>query len=352
MRRWLRVQLFVFALLAGLPAFARAQGSKTDLRVRVETTDGAALSGALVALLDGERVVTEALTTSRGSITLAAPPGTYRIRVRRIGFRPWMSDAVIVPQTHDLVLSVESQRILLDAMVVSATARCGKITSDAQALSAVWDEIEKALRASQLTVGDLRGIRLMRTYRREVGLNGAVLSTDSSVRRVTGSRPFAAPDPESLSRLGYVRGDQANGWDYFGPDEAVLLSNDFAATHCFKLVRDKRKRAGQIGLAFEPTPKRTSSDITGVLWVDEKSSELHDVRFVYVNAGVLSRFKPGGFTKFLRVPSGAWIVSEWQLRMPELELRMGVRENVVPIGYVENGGTIETDRPDGAVSYR
>jgi hypothetical protein len=349
MRRRLRIPFLLFALVCGLPGFARAQVGTTDLRLRIETTDGAPLNGALVALVDGDRVVTEGLSTSRGNIVLAAATGTYRIRVRRIGFRPWFSDAVSLPYRNDLLLRVESEHILLDAMVVSASARCGKISSDAQALSAVWDEIEKALRASQLTVADLRGINRMRTYRREISLTGAVLSNDTSVGPVTGSRPFAVPDPESLSRLGYVRGDQANGWDYYGPDEAVLLSNDFAATHCFRVVRDKKRRAGQIGVAFEPTPRRTSSDITGVLWVDEKTSELHDVRFVYVNAGVLSRFRPGGFTKFIRMPSGAWIVSEWQLRMPELELRLGTRDNVMPVGYIENGGMIETDRPDGDV---
>jgi carboxypeptidase family protein len=349
MRCRLGTAFFLSSFVLGSPGLIRAQDGATGLRLRIETADGAPLGGALVALVDGQRVVTEALSSSRGDIRLAAAPGTYRIRVRRIGYRPWLSDAVSMPHTNDLVLRVESERIVLDAMVVSASARCGKIASDAQALSAVWDEIEKALRASQLTVADLRGIHRMRTYRREVGMNGAVMSNDTSVRPVIGARPFASANPGALSRLGYVRGDQASGWEYFGPDEAVLLSDDFAATHCFKVVRDKRRHAGEIGVAFEPAPKRTSSDIMGVLWVDEKSSELRDVHFVYVNAGVLTQFKPGGFTKFLRMPSGAWLVSEWQLRMPTLELRLGSNDNVVAIGYIENGGIIETEAGDGVL---
>jgi hypothetical protein len=351
MRGRLGNTLVLLALGLGTPLPARAQNSVTILRVRIEASDGAPLSGALVALVDGDRVVTEALSTTQGNITFEAAAGNYRLRVRRIGFRPWFSDAVSLPHRSELLLRVESEHILLDAMVVSATARCGKITSDSHELSEVWEEIEKALRSSQLTLGDLRGINRMRTYRREVSLTGAVLSNDSSVRPVIGGRPFAARDPESLSKLGYVRGDQASGWDYYGPDEAVLLSNDFAATHCFKVVRDRKRHAGQIGVAFEPAPTRTSSDIMGVLWVDEKTSELEEVRFVYVNAGVLTRFKPGGFTKFLRVPSGAWIVSEWQLRMPELELRLGPPDNLVPIGYVENGGTIEIDKQETAPPF-
>lgn len=342
---------FLFGLSLTIPASEQAQGSMTDLRVRLEANGGVPLSGALVALVDGQRVVSEGLSTSRGSITLGAAPGTYRIRVRRIGFRPYFSDPVTLPHRNELLLVVESEHIVLDAMVVSATAQCGKIARDDQALSTVWDEIEKALRASQLTIADLRGINHMRTYRREVALNGKVISNDTSVRPVIGGRPFAAANPELLSRLGYVRGDQATGWDYFGPDEAVLLSNDFAATHCFNAVRDAARRPGQIGVAFEPAPKRTSSDIKGVLWVDEKTAELHDVRFVYVNAGVLSRFRPGGFTKFTRVQSGAWIVSEWQLRMPVLELRPGALDDVVPVGYIQNGGMIETDGAGASVFF-
>jgi len=123
------------------------------------------------------------------------------------------------------------------------------------------------------------------------------------------------------------------------PDEAVLLSDGFAATHCFRSVRH-RNRPGQIGVAFEPAPKRKRSDIQGVLWLDEASSELREIRFQFVNAGILSRFEPGGFTRFHRMPSGAWIVSEWQLRMPQLEYRLGPVPTTAVTGYIVNGGEV------------
>jgi hypothetical protein len=290
----------------------------------------------------------EALSSANGTVTISSSPGTYRVRVRRIGFRPFVSDPVTLPFKGELLLRVESQRIVLDAMVVSATAQCGAIRRDAQTLSTVWDEITKALRASQLTQADLSNIRLMMTYKRELGRNGEVVSRDSSIRPVTGQRPFGAPDISSLRRRGYVRGNPEAGWEYFGPDEAVLLSDDFAATHCFQVVRDRKKRDGEIGVAFEPAPDRTLSDIKGVLWVDEKTSELRDIGFVFVNAGVLTQFAPGGFTKFRRVESGTWIVSEWQLRMPKLELRFGSRDSITQIGTFENGGFIVGDPSDTA----
>ena len=78
---------------------------------------------------------------------------------------------------------------------------------------------------------------------------------------ITVTRPFGAVDPGRLSRDGYVIGDPTIGWSYFGPDETVLLSDQFAATHCFRLVRDPL-RAHEIGVAFEPVPKRTAREKT------------------------------------------------------------------------------------------
>jgi hypothetical protein len=336
------VAVVIFSITA---TTADAQ-SITDLHVRLDPGNGAPIAGALVALVDGDRVIAERLSSASGTVTVGAAPGTYRVRVRRIGFQPFLSGPVTLPFKGELLLRVETQKIVLNAMIVSASAQCGAITRDAQTLSTVWDEITKALRASQLTAADLSGIGRMRTYKRQLGPHGDVISTEFSViSRITSNRPFGVPDPASLAVLGYVRGTPQTGWEYFGPDEAVLLSDQFAATHCFRVVRDKKKRTGQIGVAFEPAPRRTLSDIKGVLWVDEKTAELRDVGFVYVNAGVLTPFEPGGFTKFLRVPSGAWIVNEWQLRMPILEVKVGFRDFVSKIGTIENGGTIISDVP-------
>ncbi|MEO7368234.1 MAG: carboxypeptidase-like regulatory domain-containing protein [Gemmatimonadaceae bacterium] len=329
--------------LVGLAAIlhgATAQGQAADLRVRIEAGPSIPISGALVALLDGQRVVAEGLSSTRGIIALSAPPGTYRVRVRRIGFRPFFSEAVTLPSPNELLFKVETARIVLDAMLVSATAKCGPITRDAETLSTVWEEVSKALRSSQLTIGDLRGLGTMRTYRRDVGTDGKVVSEQSKRLPITNARPFGAFDPASLSRMGYVRGNPLAGWEYFGPDEAVLLSDDFAATHCFKVVRDADKRPGQIGVAFQPVPKRNISDIKGTLWVDQKTAALRDVGFTYVNAGILTEFEPGGYTKFRQVASGGWIVDEWQLRMPKIAMRDGPGNSVSQIGYVENGGII------------
>jgi hypothetical protein len=328
------------AISAFTAAAALSQTPATEIRVRLESADGLPVSGALVGLVKGAGdVVVEGISSQQGVRTLRAPPGTYRIRVRRIGYRPFLSNEIAIPQTSELVLRVESLRVSLAAVVVAGRGDCKPVSPEDESLGVVWEEIAKALRASQVTIEDLKGIARAIKYRDRLSLDGAVLSSDTTSFVVTGSRPFGALPPSILASEGYVRGDPSRGWEYFGADETVLLSNAFAESHCFRLVVDK-DRAGDIGVAFEPLPKRKVADIAGVMWVDRRSSELREITFRYVNAGLFTRFDAGGFTRFRRLPSGAWIVSEWRLTVPTLEMRENAFPKVIQIGYVQNGGSI------------
>jgi hypothetical protein len=313
----------------------------SDLSVRLQSAGGRPVEGALVALLDArDSVVAEGLSTEGGTRVLRAPAGTYRVRARRIGFLPFISTPVVLPHPDGLQLVVETPSVVLNSIVITAKSTCRQNDPAEQSLGVVWDEIDKALRASQLTVKDLVGFGRGRLVRSELGPDGSVMSSDTMVFAVTG-RPFGAISPDTLALNGYVLGDEVNGWQYFAPDEAVLLSERFAATHCFRLVREA-KRPGEIGVSFEPVPRRKVADIVGVIWVDERTAELREVVFRFVNAGVLTRFNPGGFTRFLRAPSGAWIVDEWRMRFPRLAVR---RFQLLPpqysvVGYTEQGGGI------------
>jgi hypothetical protein len=166
-----------------------------------------------------------------------------------------------------------------------------------------------------------------------------VLSNDVRPFAVSANRPFGAPDPAALITRGYVRGDFVRGWEFFGPDEKVLLSDGFASTHCFRALRDKNKPA-LIGVSFRPVPKRSQSDIEGVIWVDQQSSELREINFNFVNASDITRFRPGGYSRFTRLPSGTWIVSDWSLRMPRLVEARGAIATITASGFVETGGRV------------
>ena len=66
------------------------------------------------------------------------------------------------------------------------------------------------------------------------------------------------------------------------------------------------------------------------------------MNFRFVNAGALSRFDAGGFTRFRRMPSGAWIVDEWQLTAPALAVKAGAYETsqIVVVGRRDTGGGV------------
>lgn len=334
--RWL------VAVIAAMMLVRPALGAQTvaSIAIRVEIGAGDRLAGALVALVDAnDRIVSEMLSNARGQVTLRANAARYRVRVRRIGYRPFYSSTVDVPQSAEVVIRVESPRVVLASMVVSARAHCGRIDADAEVLSQAWEEISKALRASQLTSTDLSAIGQAMVFRHDIRSNGTIITADTTIRPAARGRPFAALDPSALVRDGYVRGNPREGWDYFGPDEAVLLSRGFAETHCFRIVRD-RKRAGDLGVAFTPAANRKKSDIAGVVWLDEQTSELEEITFRFVNIDPIDRVENGGYTRFRRMPSGAWIVDDWLLRIPKLESRSGRLSDVFSIGFIENGGKV------------
>lgn len=319
-----------------------SQAAQSELTVRLQSSDGIPIAGALVALLDAnDSVVAEGLSTERGTRMLRAPSGVYRVRARRIGFFPFVSPPVGIPRQGELLLAIETPRVVLERIVVNSRSQCSRSDPGSRSLGIVWDEIDKALRASQLTTADLAGFGRGRVYRKEVSVSGAVLSTDTTLFQIVNQRPFGAIDPDSLAKAGYVLGDEANGWTFYGPDETVLLSDPFTATHCFRLVREPA-RSGEIGVAFEPVARHKTADIVGVLWVDERSAELREIVFHFVNAGVLSRFEAGGFTRFLRVASGAWIVDEWMLKLPRLAVKQSpfIGHEYMLTGYSERGGGI------------
>jgi hypothetical protein len=339
-----RIRLLATITFASvLPLCVASPQATSELRVKLRSNEGIPIAGALVALLDeNDNVVIEGLSSESGTRVLRAPSGIYRVRTRRIGFRPVVSSPVAMPRQDELLLVIETARVVLDRIVVNSRSQCGRGDPSSSALGIVWDEIDKALRASQLTIADLAGFGRGRMFRRQIR-SGTVVATDTTFFDIVDQRPFGAIAPDSLASAGYVVGDEAKGWTFYAPDETVLLSDQFGATHCFRVVREDG-RPGQIGVAFEPVPRRRMADIVGVLWVDEASAELRELVFRFVNAGIIGRYEATGFTRFLRVPSGAWIVDEWLLKLPRIAARQSLSgytsNQYTLVGYDEQGGGI------------
>jgi hypothetical protein len=159
--------------------------------------------------------------------------------------------------------------------------------------------------------------------------------------------PFRSRSASQLADEGYVVTEGSETW-YYLPDAEVLLEDEFVETHCFRVIRDRRERAGQVGLAFEPERGRELPDIEGVLWLDEGSAELGVLEIRYTSLpGDVNDDRIGGRVEFARLPSGTWIVRRWEIRTPMLQIEEQEilamrrrRQRAYVLGFRDSGGEI------------
>jgi hypothetical protein len=152
--------------------------------------------------------------------------------------------------------------------------------------------------------------------RRRTGVRHTVLPPQTAP-----ARPFATYPAAQLSANGYVLYDEA-GTAFAAPDERVLLSDEFVADHCFRLLVGAGERRGLVGLEFTPTPDRRVPEIAGVLWADTASAQLRLLEYWYVDeripASARGQGRAGGEVVFGVGTSGGWLVTGWRMRLPQV----------------------------------
>ncbi|MEO5815748.1 MAG: carboxypeptidase-like regulatory domain-containing protein [Gemmatimonadaceae bacterium] len=310
-------------LAASLMLATGAQGQA--VRGTIITPDSLLVSGVIVTLIDSNGTpVARALADDGGRFTMRAPTaGTYHIEAKRLAFRPTIDTPIVLPEgrvlLHTLVL--RGAPVQLDAVRVTAEQSCQAQPDSGTMAFSVWEEARKALRASQLT-------RLTRAYKVDVTTYVRKKSTgfnrerggDSSNLSGMSLRPFTSRPAEELAERGYItRGPHSAV--YHAPDEDVLLSESFGATHCLRILPDSGGD-DMVRLAFSPIPGRRQTDIAGVLSIDRASSELRRLDFTFVNLPPLDVVgTPGGEIVFRRLPEGSWLIEQWAIWFPFAEQR-------------------------------
>jgi len=328
-----------------------AAASRTHAQtVRGQLTDSisrAPLGGAFLTLVDergAERA--RAITNHAGEFVLSAPAaGTYRIRSKRIGFRPYVSAALILRpgETSAFHAVVDPIPVPLEQVVVAGERQCD-IEAGAS-VAALWDEVREALAAVVWTRRAPGYWYEIRQFERDIYTREYRKGLDSTWRTAGFSEsPFRSAPAEQLAAAGFVVADES-GWTYYEPDADVLLSDPFLRTHCFETKAGRDETAGLVGLAFSPARGRSKPDITGTLWVDRQTAELSHLEFKYVRLpqGVMDP-RAGGRVSFMRVPTGAWVVRDWLIRMPLTVVTSSVNGHLgfpQAVGYRERGATAE-----------
>ena len=336
--QWWRVVVAIWLAPVG------AVGQSVAVKVTANPSGGA-LGGALVSLQDqaGKRVV-QALADERGRANLNVPTaGRYRLRVDAIGYQGLVGDPFdLAPGvTVERVVSLEGAPLNLNELIVASSrpVQCDLEEARGTVAARLWDEARKALTGTQLTRA--RPMELeVRTFERRLDSRGRIVSETGETHRAPTTRPFAAIDPDSLRRFGYVQ-ERADGRWFHGPDAELLLSEQFLDDHCFRPAKLGADSAARVGLEFQPTASRRVPDIAGVLWLDARTLELRDLQYGYTGVewprGALD---PGGHIEFVRLGNGGWIVGKWAIRMPvtgRKVLQFGQRDTV--ISYREAGGS-------------
>ena len=106
---------------------------------------------------------------------------------------------------------------------------------------------------------------------------------------------------------------------YYAPGLDMLASDVFISDHCFSLQRE----AARMGVSFEPTGERRDiPEIRGTMWLDLATSSLQSLEFRYVNLPIDIDASAGAGLTFARLPTGEWVITTWDIRMPVLERRI------------------------------
>ena len=339
------VRLAALLLCAALPASAQTvRGLLTDSVSRTP------LPGAFLTLVDASGVErARVMTNQAGEFVVTAPAaGSYRLRSKRIGFRPLVSAPLTLGagETISYNAAIDPIPISLQTVVVAGERQCD--VESGASTAALWDEVREALAAVSWTSRVPAYWYDIAYFKRELTAGARRKSEDSTWDRTGFSlnpiRNLATPD--ELVTQGYVVVTDTAGWIYRAPDPDVLLSPSFLRTHCFETQTGKGDNAGLVGLGFTSARDRTVPEITGTLWVDRANSELRALDFKYIRLPQeLVSSSAGGHIEFLRLPSGVWIIRDWWLRMPRSEMKqrpMAMGEQLEVVGFVEMGGSART----------
>lgn len=314
-----------FAFLVGVTTSSVAG---QVVRGRLLDSDGStALGGAMMSLVDDrDQQLDRDLSRESGLYQLmAAATGRYRVRADRIGYATAYSDyfEIAVGDTIlvDLVARVEA--VSLAGIEAEGERRCRVRPEEGLAVARVWDEARKALEAAAWT--QERGYyryEMMGIERQMDRDNRRVISEDRTYDGGYRQTPYASLPAEELMKEGFARLTPLESV-YWAPDAAVLLSDEFLDTHCFRVRRDNNRAPGLIGLAFQPVGGRNLPEISGTLWIDPATSELRWLDFYYENLRLpdaLLSAPTGGTVEFQALPNGTWIVDSWRIRMPRARM--------------------------------
>lgn len=265
------------------------------------------------------------VTDQAGKFLLAAPsPGVYRLRVERVGFRPYESDPVTVEAGGrlQLTLSLPAQPLDLASAPVGPS-RCVPGPGDGDRLALAWSAVTTAMEMALWN--EERGELLLdaEVHRRQLEADArTVVRAEVPETRTGVTRLGPSVNPADLIARGFIREDEEGSVVYFPPAPAVLAHEDFLSTHCLRFQGPAE--GALLGVAFEPREAgggQRPPDVAGVIWIGAEDGRPVLLEFAYRNVDpMVVPASAGGRTTFAELPDGSWVTVETWLRMPLLRV--------------------------------
>jgi len=366
----MRLARLINPLAATVAVLASPTLGAQGIRGTVTLGDGntRAASVIVVATPDSGEAV-RALTNTRGEyLVRLARPGRYQLQVLRVGYRPTGGPSVAVNGTDIAAASpirLTDIAVSLTTVTVRGDDACRTNPDTGALVARAWEEARKAIMTAQLAADGAPLNAEWVEFDRTLDPMGRIvrgLRVRTTISPTT--HAFRSLPAEVLARRGYIVAD-AGQTVYHAPDGAVLLSESFAATHCFHIAAAPRGADTLVGVGFRPSnPRSELRDIAGTFWLDRRTAELRWMEFGYTNLPPAAEAaNPGGRVDFLRLGSGGWLVSDWTIRMPEFgrlpdNTGTGMRRVVRPApGSTVRamhimGGTVNEVRRNDTTLYR
>ena len=288
-----------------------------------EVNSTAPVAGAVVSLLGegSDSALVSVLTIGSGEYAVRAPqPGRYRLAVKRIGVKRFVSAAFDLAGGETRIVDVPIDAVALTLPQVTVSGLCALRPRELARIASLWEEARTALEATQISKRDRRMEAQISRYAGELQPGNLRVMFDwRSDAQVLTEQPFTSMSGDSLSAVGYWRQLPGDSVEYLAPDASALASNAFLRDHCFTLANPPASRRDLVGLAFVPARDRRLPDISGTIWLDARQFELRFIEFSYTKLPIIPNAdQVGGEVHFARLSSGAWIVDRWFIRMPQI----------------------------------
>jgi hypothetical protein len=335
----------IVCAVAGVCAGASSLSAQSVRGTARVAGDGQGSAQTTIALVDTLGAIVAGTTTGeRGEYLLHAPhAGTYRVRARRIGFAPDSSSPMLMASGTTVMFdpSMKQLQTQLAEVRVQEARRCVLAPdAGAQALR-LWQEAQNALSGAAVNTVSGTNSFVLNRFQRELDSQGKrVIRSTRWQLPAHASETYASISADSLATEGYVK---ITGSDaiYYAPDARTLLSEPFAQTHCLRPVAGVAG-SDSVGLAFEPVGRNHRTEVSGTLWLARSTGKLKYLEFQYIDptapSGDSDPRAPHatGRVYYRELPSGAWIISSWTIRVPLIRV-------TAPRNIVAAVGSFRTD---------